>query len=503
VEALGICVDGNELKFAHLRKVKKNLEILGLEKVFIKRAGGEPPQGETEEPYEDAFGLETQQEEFVKEEMVTPELGDNVIYNVISKYSQKNLKAGMNILQSDVSFTNISTDFGSKVKNLKKQIKVELDKISGDISEENFDFIKKPEKEYIAFYHNNKLELMNQILNVISDIKSEMKIQLVDINEIALMNLFVNLIQVDEEVSILVYVGNEFSRILFFHGKQLINFSQLINEGYRSSGLLANLYGKVIFELDTAEFEEINNIFIAGDGDLSKYQEYFKEKFPESNIARLPFQRLFSYLDEEQTAEIDSYAIPISLAWKILAGKDDNFIDTNFLPAGIRKKQKAFAIAWHGLVLFILIIASIAYFYQENKRIDNEINIIEAEKNKLISGIEEILPIALTVDSLSREINKIKPRIALVDSLKPKNMLYSDLLRFVSENIKDINSIWVNNFSGSIKTFSFSGNSLFRNRIYKLADSFEESKIDNVNSIQIMDKNIFNFNISGEIPEKK
>lgn len=504
MEALGICVDGNELKFAHLKKEKKNFEILGLEKVFIKRAGrAEAPKGETEEGYEDAFGLETPEEEVVQEEMVTSDVDENVMFNVVSKYSKKNLKVGMNILQSDVSFTNISADFGPKAKNLKKKIKEELDKISGDINDENFDFIKKNENEYIAFYHNNKLELMNQILNVISEIKGEMKIQLVDINEIALMNLFVNLIEVDEEVSILVYVGNDFSRILFFHGKKLIDFSRLINEGYRSSGLLANLYGKIIFELDTAEFEEINNIFIAGDGDLSKYEEYFKEKFPESNIARLPFENMLNIIDEEQKAEIDSFAIPISFAWKILAEKDENFIDTNFLPVRTRKRQKARAIGWHGFVLVILIIAACAYVYRENNRIDSEIEILKEDRILLESKIEKIQPVVLLVDSLSKEIDKIKPKIALVDSLKPTNMLYSDLLRFLSDNVKDLKSIWMIDFSGSGNTFSFAGNSLFRNRIHRLASSFEQSKINNVSSIEIMNKNIYNYNISGNIPRKK
>ena len=504
MEALGICVDGNELKFVHLKKVKNNYEILGLEKVFIDRAGRvESRREETEEDYEDAFGLETPQEEVIQEEMVTPELEDNVIFNVISKYSRKNLKVGMNILQSDVSFTNISADFGSKAKNLKKQIKEELNKISDDITDENFGFIQKNENEYIAFYHNNKLEMMNQILNVISEIKSEIKIQLVDINEVALINLFVNMIEVDEEVSILVYVGNEFSRILFFHGKKLIDFSQLINEGYHSSGLLTNLYGKIIFELDTAGFEEIHNIFIVGDGEISQYEEYFKGKFPDSNISRLPLINLLDYLDQSQKEEIDSYAIPISIAWKILEGKDKNFIDTNFLPASIRKKQKAFALAWHGYVIVSLVVLAIAYLFWGNVKINNKIETLKEETILLESQIEDLSPIVFEVDRISKEIDRIRPRLALVDGLKPKNMLYSDLLRFISNNVRDINSMWVSEFSGSGNDFSFSGNSLYRTRIHQLANTFEQSIIDNVNSIKIMDKNIFNFNISGEIPVKK
>jgi len=503
VEALGICVDGNELKFAHLRKRKKSIEIIGLEKVFIKKTGKEKiSQKETEEGYEDVMGLTDLDEGAVQEE-VSPELEDNVIFNTISKYSKKNLKTGMNILQSDVSFTNIFTNFGSKEKNIKKKIREELEKISSDINDENFDFITKSRNEYIAFYHNNKLDLLNQILNVKSTIKSGIKISLIDINEIALINLFMNMIEVDEEVNILVYVGYEFSRSLFFQGEKIIDFSQLINEGYRSDGLLTNLYGKIVFVIDTLGFEEINNIFITGEGNLSQYEEFFKEKFPESVISKLPFENFFNIIDESKKTEVDSFAIPISLAWKILEGKEKSFIDTNFLPASIRKQQKVFSIAWHGFIIVILIILLAAYSYRENENINNETKIIQSEISLLNIEIDEITPVAQAVDSIANEIAKIKPNIVLVDKLKPENMLHSDLLEYLSNNVKNLNSIWVNEFLASGKTFSFSGNSLYRTRIHKLASAFEQSRINNVDSKQIMGKDIFDYYISGEIPGNK
>ena len=500
MEALGICVDGNGLKFAHLRKRKNLIEIIDLEKVFIKKTDkGKISQEETEEGYEDVLGLEVSDETAVQAE-VTPELGDNAIFNAISKYSKKSLKAGMNILQSDVSFTNIFANLGSKEKNIKKKIREELEKISSDISDENFDFITKSRNEYIAFYHNNRLDLLNQILNVKSAIKSDIKIILIDINEIALINLFTNMIETDEEVNILVYVGNEFSRGLFFQGNKIIDFSQLINEGYHSDGLLTNLYGKIIFGIDTLGFEEINNIFITGDGNLSQYEEFFKERFHESVISKLPFENFFNIIDDSKKAEVDSFAIPISLAWKILEGKEKYFIDTNFLPTSIKKQQKAFNIAWHGFIIVILIILLGAYSYRENENINNEIKNIKSEISLLNMGIDEVTPVAQAVDSIANEIAKIKPNIVLVDKLKPENMLHSDLLKYLSNSVRNLNSIWVNEFSASGKTFSFSGNSLYRTRIHKLASAFEQSMINNVDSKQIMGKDIFDYNISGEIP---
>lgn len=505
MEAIGVSIDGNELKIAHLQKTKKSITILELEKVFLRRMDREKVSQTGEgKSSEDAFGLADAKKDAPPEEISSATGADeNIIFNTISKYSKNNLKVGLNILQSDVSFTQISGISDAKEKNLRKKIKEKLDKISSDITDENFGFVKKSETDCIAFYHNNKLNLLNQILNAKSILKSGIKIMLVDSNEISLMNLYTNMIEGNGERNVLVYIGNEFSRILFFQGKKLINFSQLINEGYRSEGLLASLYGKIIFEIDTAEFEEIHSIFIAGDGPLHRYEDYFKEKFHNCTISRLPYDKYFTISNENKKEDLDSYAIPISIAWKLLAGKEQEFINTNFLSLSIRRQQKAFALSWHGFVIVIFMIAAIIYFFLGNRSVTSEIKKIKSEINTLNLTIEEVSPIAQKADSISIEIANIKPKTMLIDSIKPTTMLYSDFLKYITDNVKNINSLWIKDFSISGKNFTMSGTALYKSRIYKLASVLEQSKINDVSIAQIMGKDIFNFNISGEIPDKK
>jgi len=106
-------------------------------------------------------------------------------------------------------------------------------------------------------------------------------------------------------------------------------------------------------------------------------------------------------------------------------------------------------------------------------------------------------------DSLSLVIANIKPKTVLIDSLTPKTMLYSDFLKYIADNVRVINSIWIKEFSASSKSFTLSGTALYRSRIYRLASVLEQSKINDVTTTQIMGKDIFNFTISGEIPVKK
>ena len=507
MEALGISIDGNEIKFALLRKKDKQIELVNYEKIHLQEGGRKKEEGEAhEESYDEVFGLAEPEEkqETPQEEIGEPsETDTNLLFNAVSKYGDTKPKIGTNILQSDVSFTNVTITGDLKGKNLKKTVKDELLNMTQDIDDENFGYISKNGTECIAFYHNKKLFLLNQVFDIVKELKSNMKISLVDLNELALINLFNTMVEVEDEFSIVIYVGNEFSRILYFQGKNLVSLSPLINEGYRSETLSSALYGKIIFEHDTLGFEEVNNLYITGDGDIKKYVEFFKGKFADSNVSGFPFNQFLSVPEEVESRAIDSFAIPITIAWKILEGKERNFIDTNFLPSAVAKQQKLFTITWHGLILALLILLSAGYFLYSNNGVNKKIKEVKREINNLNIKIEGITPVVGAVDSISNDIKNFSSVSVLMDSLKPKNILFSDFITYFTNNIDEINSIWLLDFSRTLNNFNISGDALYRTRIFRLANTFKDSQIRSVNSKIIMRKNIFNFHISGKIPQRK
>ena len=195
MEALGIYEDGNELKFAHLRKDKDVIEIVNLEKIYIhKEESINGVKEDTQKAYDEVFGI-TEKEVQPKVEESKEEVSSDVLFNAVSKYFRKSLKMGVNILQSDTSFTRISTDFGPDSKNLSKKIKVELSKIVQDVDDENFGFLPKNGNEFFVFYHNKKNDLLNTVFNIKKAARSDNKVTLVDFNEISVMNLFSTMIE--------------------------------------------------------------------------------------------------------------------------------------------------------------------------------------------------------------------------------------------------------------------------------------------------------------------
>jgi len=499
VEALGIYLDGNEIKLAHVRKSKTFMEILKCERVLLQRAAEEMQEEEQEE--ETSFDEIFSGDEDIDISSVSPEQaseGDtNILFNTLARYPQQNLSIGMNTLESEVSFIDIVADFTQlKQKEIKKKIKEELEKFSGDVIKENYDCIVKKNNECTAFYHDNQLSLLQKILQIKETTKSNVKISLVDANEVSLFNLYANL--VGEGTSILVYVGNQFSRILFMEDRQLLRISQLINEGCHSKNLHASLYAKLLFELDTLDIEEISNIYITGEGDLAELEAFLKEKIPEGVIKHLPFNKKFRAMGEIEESGLDGYAIPLAIAWKILAGKDTGFVDTNFLPADIKKQQEAFRLAWHGyLMLAVLFFATfffVVQWHQFSARRDTAAKEIDLKENELVTERE----ITEKIVEMDNEIARYTGIMMLADSLSASGTMFSDALRYMSNTIRRTNSIWINDFILREKDFRISGKSLYRQRIHILSERTGTSIIESMDEENIRGKTIYKYELSGD-----
>ncbi len=505
MEALGICLDGNVIKFAHLARNKDQIEIINLEKVFLKQAGNNEEAGsENSQGYDDVLGLGSSQSEY-KMEDIQPDFDSNALYNTFAKYPQQNLKVGLNISESDVSFVTISNGFSKKnKKNIRKSIKEELTKSSKDINDSNFGYIPVyGGDKYLTFYHNDNLPLLKKILDIKSGTKNRMKISLVDINELSLIDFFKNTVSESVMTRLLIYVGNEHSRILFFRGKELTAISQLINGGFKSGSLLNTLYGKILYEQDSSGLDEINEIYITGEGNLTEYVKFFSTNFKESKVTVLPVKNQFVTPESDKTKDIDQYTIPVAIAQKILTGKNKKQRRINFLPDSVRKQQKSLRFAWHGILLFLMIFASAGYFFRENSRLTEEINNQKMEINRITTQKNEVMPVVLAVDSVAKEITWYGSRAELVNKLLPKKMLFSDLFMNMSKDIDKINSVWIKNLSATNNNFTLTGNSIYRTRIHEFAGTFDISKILTAGSEKIRNKTIFNFSLSGQIPDRK
>ncbi len=331
--------------------------------------------------------------------------------------------------------------------------------------------------------------------------KNKLSIELVEVNEIALVN-FINRVYSFKEVelSVVIYIGNDFSRILFIRDGKIERLIPIINEGYTSENILTRLYGKIMLERDESSHLEFTRIILAGESILIEGKEFFEEKFPNAEVFYAGYEGLdISALDESDIEHLSSFAIPVSTAWKMLEPKNDVFTRENFLPKEVKNRQKSLKIAWYELVILIALCITFIYFLGQYILMERKIGRAEHITTLLDKQISSANEILVKMDNIQNQISQYEQRFALYNSLIKNGVVTSRFLEDLSQNVMNTRALWLNSLNIEEGNFSMGGESLFKNRISGFVSSYEDYTLNSVNGLSIRNRDVYEFNLKGRI----
>jgi len=496
-EALGIMVDGLEVKLAHLLKEKGKVFLLGIENVELKTPLVEKAEEEERAKEEDILGLkdaEVEREAGPEEEAET---NTSVLYSLLSRFPVRRASIAFSMLEPAVQFFDFESDFGLKGNKLKQRLRAEILETKGiDFPFEQIDSFKLADGRLLAAGHEKPSELLNILGTLKPYLGVALKIAHIDTNETALIGLARKAGLAEGEVSAVVYVGREFSRVVFMRGWDYLAFSPALNEGFQSPGVLNTVFSRILLAQDESGIPEINRFLLAGESQVVGAEEFFKEKFPEARVSYLVPEALdLSRLESERVGLTSAYAIPISLAWRALEPSSPDFLALDFLPEKIREEQKVLKLAWHGFVVIGLIVVAIALLALQNNGREMRKSSLQSSIQQARAQIAQLEVTAAKVDSLDAEVQRLASAIAVTDSLSKGSERWSSFLKSLSENARKVNSIWVEKFAGSGGDVMISGSSLYINRVTRLAKLIPGSEIPKISEERLRDQTLVKFDI--------
>lgn len=514
MEAMGLTLDGDELCLARLRKHRGVVEIVALERVRL--SGQEAGQEEETEDahYREVMGL-VQTEQIggtsspatlaavsvaVAEEELDPvSTQERTLHNALFRHADKGLQLGLALEQEDVTFTTIGVSEPLSARKLRRRVRDELGRLEPTIGDHDYDYIPRSEDSILAYSHSGEMELLHRLCRVNDALSDPLRLALIDVNEIALLNLLTRLVPPTRGMSVLVYVGNEFTRMLFLRDGGLHDLSPVIHEGVSAVGNLSQCFGRIVAELDVAGVDTVDAIHVAGAADTQEYRSFFEQQFPGCAVQGLPYGEVLTG-DPDLLREAGDFAISISLAWKILDPRAPGQVRTNFLPADLRRGWLWSSLAWHGWALASLCATTVVVaattagvLYSQTSTTRSELEMIERQ-------IELVSPAAQAVDVLDRRITAVWEQRALVDSLKPGHLPASDLVRQLTLSSSELNSTWLTDLDLTDNTFSVQGVSLYGNRIHRFAEGRANTEIHSVALTTILGKTLYEYDISGPMP---
>ena len=503
---IGLFVDGLDVKLAHLVARKNRIIVQELRSATLITKLQEQKPAETMAPAvgdtTDAFSLG---EGTTSEAVAESQSEDNnaVLLGLLAQYPSNRYSLTYSLSEPAIYYHILESDFGLKGKKLKDRILEELKNIRAfQPAADAVDAIKTDEGNLLCVVREDGLSLINSLENVKGFIGGRIPfIPVIDSADISLMNTVrLNYDLQPQEVSVIIYVGVEFTRLIFMRGDHFYQFAPILGEGYDSPNLQNTVYSRLLLEQDNLAIPRIHRIILAGESKRIAFRDFLIQQLPEQEVEYLLAPRLDT---TEQTAEeqdmLSEYAVPIGVAWRVLEPNNPLVYKVNLLPAEIREGQRVFKLAWHGYLLMLLLFLSTLFFTWQIGQKSRDIRELRDVLTLKEGQRAENQTLAGSIQTLQEQLGRYKTSLALYDSLVPGSERWSKVLTQVSHGVEDLNSIWLSDFAaGQEGLIKINGFTVYRTRIPRLATLFDNSLLKEVNVQAIRDQTVYKYNI--EVP---
>ncbi len=502
---VGVFVDGLDVKLALLSTRGKRVVVEELRSGTLVTKLAEQKAAEvvstTMGEGADAFSLASPAPEGAPE--AQSEDNNAVLLGLLAQYPSSKYSLTYSLSEPALYYHVLESDFGLKGKKLKERILEELRNIRAfQPASDAVDYIKTDEGNLLCIVREDGLSLINSLDNIKGFIGGRIpNIPAIDSSDMSLMNLVrLNYDLQPEDVTVVIYVGVEFTRLIFMRGSHFYQFAPILGEGYDSPNLQNTVYSRLLLEQDNLAIPRIHRIILAGECRRIGFKDFLSQQLPDQEIDYLLTPNLdTSPLTAEQQEALSEYAVAIGSAWKVLQPDSPNIYSVNLLPATVREGQRVFKLAWHGYMLILLLFLSTLFFTYQISTKTKQIKEKKDELTLVESRRAENVQLANSIQALQEQLGRYKTSLALYDSLVPGSERWSKVLTQVSHGVEDLNSIWLADFTaGGDGLLVMNGFAVYRTRIPRLSTLFDNSVLKEVNVQAIREQTVYKYKI--EVP---
>jgi Tfp pilus assembly protein PilN len=413
------------------------------------------------------------------------------------------------ISEPAVTYQEFEGNFGLKGEKLKKKLSQELSMMRASAPAlDAIDTIPTASGGLLALIREDGLH----VYELLSEVKPFMGgrvplIKIMDSADTVLMEIVRTQYEPqEEENSVLVYVGHDFSRLVFMQGEHYLHFAPIISEGYESPNIENTIYSRILLEQDNIALTRIDRILLAGESHKVNLLDTLAPQFSSALVEYMKIPTLDLGEFEGSIGEtVSEYVIPIMTAWRALQPNLSGFYDINLIPHFISEGQRTLALAWHGILMALLVCFTIPFFILSFTDRQAEIRRLNGELIQKQQKLNELDVFRLRRATLSSDINRYSNATSIYDSVAPGSDRWSRILHYLANSVEDLNSLWIYSLkpdAGDSRNIVISGRAIYRSRIPRIASIFEKATLREVRTITVRKKILYEFDIVIERVDK-
>lgn len=515
---IGIFVDGLTLQIATLcvQKGKVKLIDANLLNLVTRLESVKVEEPVFAEEYaldgEDGVAIditsEIEKSDAPPKEAMLEEHSDNasILETEIGTYAHRKFKLGISVSEPEIYYAPFNTNWGLKGDALKQRIieSLTVEKPSAaDLFPSDIQIMEVANKDLLAIVRGSEF----QVLSLIEKARQRLgnratRISFIEGAEISLVNLIKKNYKFEpNEISVIVYVGHEFGRLIFMLGNELLGISQIIGEGTDSLEISHTVYSRLLLELDNLNLKKMDNIILCGEAYEADLLPFLQDKFShEVDIDYLNYNNIEANGIDPL---LSRYAVAIGVAWRALEEKNEDLYQVDLMPKFVRERQKIFKLGTWGWLLLLLLPAITFFVTIQAGQMKSEIEGLEQELQDKQVVLQNLEQPKKELEALKLKVAGYENVFAKLDSLLIGTKTWSYFFTQAAYAAKKVGGIWITDIkSSSENRLTLSGYSLYRSNIPKFSNMLGRSVLDKVEVQEIREKTVYNFEIEITIDQK-
>ncbi len=517
--AVGLFVEGHYLHVVCLSKQGNRLQLVdgqvvkmskAMETVHVQKEifsdGGEDIADLSE-----AMGAANDMQDTTPDETFTiteKDVGnyDNieVLQRVLFQYPSNKFRMGIAISEPQVYYMYFGTDWGLQGEKLKKRVIEEVSRERNAMEMHAPDAIyttKLGDGRLMAIVRESEVNVINSLQYLQGENRKVLpKITFVESAETALVNLVNSNYYFDEQdLTIIVYLGNEYSRLIFLQGHEIYNISYIIGAGLDSENITHTIYSRILLEQDNLNLPQVQNIILTGEAHQVNLKEFLQDKLPEE-IA-IDYLQLPNLEVDDEELNVSKYAVAIGSAWRTAADKEHFTYDVDLLPHTFRESQKRFKLGFIGWLLLLALPA--VSFLTTVKVIEQRAQLTELMNQR--ETVQQELNYLKDIEAKLMEKRKIldnyQKTFGVVDEMSVGIERWNKFLYKLSQSQDRVGRIWITDVvSGKEGLVTLKGYSVYKDRIPSLSNAMSEGDLNAVLVQKIRERTAYQFEMNSQLP---
>ena len=323
--ALGLYIDGIDLKIVHLVRRGKKVLLLDLynarlaEKLEVAALSG----GGFDSPTE----IDVTQSNVMDQSVA--EANSAVVTDVFTKYGKRKGPLALSIGEPYVFYHPVEIPDKMNHDKIVSKIIDELQATKSGVTKDQVQLLTTTSDiSYVGVVREQHIPVIDLVMSARPFLGPQMpKIAFVESSDIALVNLVKNnYILRDDEITVMVHVGMEYTRLIFMRGRNLFNIAPSIGEGADSYSVQNTIYSRILLGQDNLNLPRIDRVILCGECKNFDIKGFLSSLLVGAEVDYLQLPRVdLGQLPSGGEELIPQYAVPIASAIRAVAPKLKNF----------------------------------------------------------------------------------------------------------------------------------------------------------------------------------